>query len=114
MIRNILARVALVAMTSSALAHSKSEKTIPANAATVTEVEVIEMRFDKPMRVTAVVLNGPQGEVRLDRATGLDPVTEFRAFPPEGMPAGAYTLEWRGLSEDGHPMQGNFGFTVAD
>ena len=35
-------------------------------------------------------------------------------MPPADMPAGAYTVNWRGLSIDGHPMQGSFDFTVED
>lgn len=109
-----LAFVATLAMASAALAHSKAEDTTPANEAIVETVEVIEMRFDDPMRVTAIALTGPDGELEITRETGLDPVTEFRAMPPEELPAGAYRVDWRGLSSDGHPMQGSFDFTVAD
>ena len=77
-------------------------------------VEVIELRFDDPMRVTAITLTGPDGDVEIMHETRLDPVTEFRAMPPESMPAGAYSVDWRGLSADGHPMQGTFSSTVAD
>ena len=109
-----LAFVATLAMASVALAHSKAEDTTPANEATVETVEVIELRFDDPMRVTAITLTGPDGDLEITRETGIDPVTEFRAMPPEDMPAGEYTVDWRGLSSDGHPMQGSFDFTVAD
>jgi methionine-rich copper-binding protein CopC len=66
------------------------------------------------MRVTAISLTGPDGGLDVARETGLDPTTEFRAVPPADMPVGGYKVEWRGLSADGHPMQGTFGFTVAD
>ncbi|KQI69181.1 copper resistance protein [Loktanella sp. 3ANDIMAR09] len=98
----------------SVLAHSKAEDTTPAHETTVETVEVIELRFDDPMRITMISLTGPDGNVDITRETGLDPVTEFRAIPPETMPEGAYTVDWRGLSKDGHPMQGGFGFMVAD
>ncbi|APX12412.1 copper resistance CopC family protein [Tateyamaria omphalii] len=110
----ILALAAILATAAAALAHSKAEDTTPAKEATVETVEVIELRFDDPMRVTAISLTGPDGEMEITRETGLDPVTEFRAMPPEDMPGGAYTVDWRGLSSDGHPMQGSFDFTVAD
>ncbi|MCK0166703.1 copper resistance protein CopC [Jannaschia sp. S6380] len=109
-----LALVATLATATAALAHSKAEDTTPANEATVETVEVIELRFDDPMRVTAISLIGPDGEMEITRETGLDPVTEFRAIPLEAMPAGAYSVDWRGLSADGHPMQGAFAFTVSD
>ena len=44
----------------------------------------------------------------------MDAVTEFRALPPSDLPDGAYTVDWRGLSSDGHPMQGTFSFTIAN
>jgi len=28
------------------------------------------------------------------------------------VPNGEYKVDWRGLSEDGHPMKGTFSFTV--
>ncbi|GAA2007678.1 copper resistance CopC family protein [Brevibacterium samyangense] len=33
---------------------------------------------------------------------------------PEGIPAGEYTVTWRVVSEDGHPISGTFGFTLLD
>ena len=110
----ILALPALIATATAALAHSKAEETTPANGATVESVEAIELRFDDPMRVTAISLIGPDGELEVTREIGVDPVTAVRALPPENLPAGAYTVDWRGLSSDGHPMLGTFEFTVAD
>lgn len=112
--QRVFAILSLIATASGAWAHSKAEETTPASEATVASVEVIEMRFDDPMRVTAITLTGPDGEVDIERETGMDAVTEFRALPPADLPDGAYTVDWRGLSLDGHPMQGNFGFSVAD
>jgi len=77
-----LALLVLAATTTGALAHSKAEQTTPANEATIEEVEAIEMRFDDPMRVTAITLTGPDGDVSIERETGMDAVTEFRALPP--------------------------------
>ena len=107
-----LAAIMALGLATSALAHSKSEVTVPADGATVKAVEAIEMRFDKPMRVTAVKLLGDGGDVAIERETGMEPVTEFRAVPAGALAPGAYAVEWRGLSDDGHPMQGSFGFTV--
>lgn len=108
----IFAGLTLAMTATSALAHSKAEQTVPTDAAIVASVDAIEMRFDDPMRVTAVTLTGPDGDVEIERETGMDPVTLFRAMPPVDLPDGVYSVEWRGLSADGHPMQGRFGFTV--
>jgi methionine-rich copper-binding protein CopC len=110
----IFVAIAFAAVATTASSHSKSTGTTPENAAVVGAVEVIEIRFDHPMRVTAVSLTGPDGKVDLDRETGFDPVAKFRALPSERLPVGNYNVDWRGLAADGHPMQGTFSFTVAD
>lgn len=110
----ILVLAATLAMATAALAHSEADSTTPAEGASVQTVEVIAMRFDDPMRITAITLTGPEGEMAITRETGLEPVTEFRALPDGEITSGAYTVEWRGLAADGHPMQGSFAFTVAD
>ncbi len=96
-----------------AAAHSKSEATTPADGATVTDVPELTMRFDDPMRVISVTLTSPDGDVEIDRETGMDPATEFRAMPLEELAPGSYRFDWRGMASDGHPMQGSFSFTVA-
>ena len=109
----LAAAVLTAGLTSGALAHSKGEATVPADGATVDAVEAIEMRFDAPMRIISVTLSGEDDEVEIERETGTDPVTEFRAVPADALMEGEYEVEWRGLSADGHPMQGSFGFAVA-
>ena len=105
---------ASLALTAPALAHSKGEKTIPADGTTVEVVEEVVLRFDKPMRVTQVALSGEAGDIDLTSEMGTDAVTEYVATPEDAVAPGAYELEWRGLSADGHPMQGGFTFTVAE
>ncbi|WP_253276951.1 copper resistance CopC family protein [Ruegeria sp. 6PALISEP08] len=97
-----------------AAAHSKSEATTPADGATVTEVPELSMRFDDPMLIISVTLTSPDGDVEIDRETGMDPAIEFRAMPLEDLAPGSYRFDWRGMASDGHPMQGSFSFTVAE
>ncbi|WP_349829160.1 copper resistance CopC family protein [Brevibacterium litoralis] len=47
------------------------------------------------------------GEIKVDGAT-------LTSALPEGMPAGDYTVTWRVTSADGHPISGEFGFTLND
>lgn len=104
---------ALGLATDGALAHSKKETTTPTDGAVLkAPPEVIGMSFDRPMRVTLIRLTGPDGgEYDLERTDEMAPVTEFEATPAELDP-GAYTVEWRGLSDDGHPMEGSFSFEI--
>lgn len=75
---------------------------------------VIAMTFDQPMRLTLIRLVTSDGaEVELTRTDGMAPLTEFEAAPAE-MGPGAYTIEWRGLASDGHPMDGSFSFRIVE
>ena len=96
-----------------AAAHSRPETTAPADGEVVAAApEVIAISFDKPMRVTFIELTGAGGEaLTLERTDVMKPVTRFEATPP-ALPAGNYTVEWRGLSEDGHAMSGRFSFEI--
>ncbi|MBD3662580.1 copper resistance CopC family protein [Sulfitobacter aestuariivivens] len=114
MIKQTLLGLAVVVAPALAFAHSKSEATTPANGATVTEVPELSMRFDDPMRIISVTLTSPDGDVEIERETGMDPSTEFRALPLEELAPGSYRFDWRGMASDGHPMQGSFSFTVAE
>ena len=96
-----------------ALAHTDGE-TVPADGATVAPPERVTLRFDDPMRITAVTLTGEGGEVPLASGQGTDAVTEWAGAPEVTLAPGPYEVEWRGLSSDGHVMEGRFAFTVAE
>lgn len=57
-----------------------------------------------------IVVTGPDGEVPTSASVS---GTSVSAPLPDGLPGGAYTVAWRVVSVDGHPIQGSFGFTVA-
>ncbi len=112
MIRTIIVAIAATTIATSVWAHSKSEKTEPVDGSTVASVETIAIGFDKPMRVTAIKLTLDGAEAGIERETGLEPVKRFLARPADDLGPGTYKVEWRGLSADGHPMNGSFSFTV--
>ena len=117
--QRLAAIVAIVAfalsLAGAAAAHSRPETTAPADGEVVAAAPaVISISFDKPMRVTTIELTGGDGDsdtFALERTDGMAPVTRFEATPPP-LPAGHYTVTWRGLSEDGHAMSGRFSFEV--
>lgn len=98
-----------------AMAHSMKQGTRPAEGAVLTVAPAaIAMTFDMPMRVTMISLTDQAGEAYpLTRSDDMQAVTEFSAEPPS-LPIGTYTVDWRGLAEDGHPMQGSFSFEVTE
>ena len=102
-----------LSLAGAAAAHSRPETTAPADGEVVAAAPaVIAISFDKPMRVTTIELTGADGDAfALERTDGMAPVTDFEATPPP-LPAGHYTVRWRGLSEDGHAMSGRFSFEI--
>lgn len=101
------------ALAGAAAAHSRPETTAPADGEAVAEAPaVIAISFDEPMRVTRIELTNAGGDAfSLERTDAMAPMTRFEATPPP-LPAGRYTVTWRGLSADGHPMSGRFSFDV--
>ena len=114
MIRTAILALPLVLLTGVAAAHTKAEGTTPTDGTTVAEVEMLHIAFDAPIRVISTALTRDGTEVAIKRETGMEPVEAFHAVPAEALAPGAYRLDWRGMAEDGHPMQGGFGFTVAE
>jgi methionine-rich copper-binding protein CopC len=95
------------------VAHSTKQATVPADGAVLADSpETIEMQFDSPMRITVITITNADGDdFGLARDKSLAARETFTARP-ESLPAGTYEVEWRGLAEDGHAMQGGFSFTV--
>ena len=114
--RMFLGAVLALGMASQAtLAHSSKEATHPTDGAVLTtSPDKVGMTFDKPMRVTLISLTDQHGtRYDLTRTDNMQPVKAFDAAPP-ALPKGSYKVEWRGLAEDGHPMQGTFSFEVTE
>ena len=97
-----------------AFAHSKAEVTFPEDGAVLAaSPDVVSMSFDAPMRITVISLTSETGGTfDLGRSDGMQPVTDFQATTPL-LPNGRYTVDWRGLSPDGHAMKCRFSFEVA-
>jgi methionine-rich copper-binding protein CopC len=89
-------------------AHSKMSETTPANGAILTAApETVQFTFDKGMRLVLVVIDGaPATLPEQDDFAKSITVTA----PP--LSKGRHQVEWRGLSSDGHPVNGTFAFTV--
>ncbi|MEM8788764.1 MAG: copper resistance protein CopC [Pseudomonadota bacterium] len=105
--------LALLIFTAAAFAHSKKKTSEPADGAVLTAPpEVIRMGFDMPITITMfAVTDAAGGQMAVERMDGQQQVTTFEAVPA-AMGPGNYSVEWRGLSADGHPVQGGFTFEV--
>ncbi|MEN3794772.1 copper resistance protein CopC [Fulvimarina sp. MAC3] len=109
----ILATAIAAFVSGGVLAHSKEETTEPADRAEVEMVEEVVLEFDKPMRVTAISIDGGSGSIELSSEQGTEPTTRYVVKPQADLEPGSYKVEWRGLSSDGHPMKGDFAFDVS-
>lgn len=107
--------VSLTLAAGPAAAHSKEQATVPADGAVLaTSPETVTMNFDMPLRVTLIALRDDTGaDHAVTRTDNMQPVSDFRATLPT-LAAGRYTVEWRGLAADGHPMQGQFSFDITE
>ena len=98
-----------------ALAHSDVHHAEPADGAVLrSSPPAISLMFAMPVRVMTLKLLDEAGrEKKLaregDRAAA---VQEVRATVQETLPPGAYRVEWRGASADGHVGGGTLGFRI--
>ena len=95
--------------------HASVVDTQPEDGGTVTESpETIGIEFDGEMQLTEFQVTGPDGSVSLENGLEGESGKQFEIAPAESLPAGDYTVSWRGLAADGHAMSGSFRFTVED
>lgn len=94
-------------------AHTQLTSSIPKDRAVLTVVpKEIVLNFKKGIRLTKVAITrsgAKANKLKLDK-TKTSHTNYF--FALENMISGDYSVEWRGLSEDGHVMKGQFTFTV--
>ena len=98
-----------------AAAHTRLESSVPAAGSTArAPVTEVALRFTLPVSLLGdgVVIEGPGGVVPADVAPAEDGLV-LVATPAAALAAGAYTVTWTAAAQDGHPLEGTFGFTVA-
>lgn len=101
---------------SPALAHDGLVSARPApDAALGTAPSAVELGFTgEPLPLgTQVVVTGPDGAAV---SAGPAQIRDTAVVQPlrDALPAGAYRVEWRSTSSDGHPLSGAYAFTVAE
>ena len=108
-----LAGVAVMSLAAGAHAHTAIKQTTPANNAVLPESpRVIDITFEHRAQLTSVIVveaGHPQ------RKLGFEPIgssTEFRLREPKLEP-GRNEVHWKGLSEDGHVIEGTLVFVIA-
>jgi methionine-rich copper-binding protein CopC len=104
----------LVAMSAvPAAAHDQLLSTDPADGSTLDAAPTaVTLVFSEDVLdiSTTVVVTGPAGDMPVQVAVDGSTVT---ATLTGDQPDGAYTVTWRIVSSDGHPVQGAFGYALA-
>jgi methionine-rich copper-binding protein CopC len=111
----LLALAALLVAAPHASAHNTLVGTDPEDGATVaTPPTHITLTFDQPAQAlgTEIVVLGPDGATVSTGTAELVDTTVAQALTAD-LPAGAYTVQWRVTSADGHPLSGELAFTAA-
>jgi methionine-rich copper-binding protein CopC len=97
-----------------ASAHNILLSTDPANGSQVATLPAgVTLTFNEPALAIGSVMRvvGPGGDVAAGPPVLVDRTVKEAIRP--GSPAGAYTVQWRVTSLDGHPISGQFSFTAA-
>ena len=104
--------ISLVLLPSSAAAHSNPVGTIPEHGATLETMPAeASLNFNEAPKTASAVLARPNS--RNDKlATRIDGST-IRVRLPADCPRGTYTLSYRVVSADGHPVSGSVRFLVS-
>jgi methionine-rich copper-binding protein CopC len=92
-------------------AHTTLTSSSPAKGSTVTSPAQIRLTFADTVRFTGVVVQDAHGgHHESGKSQAVDNhVTEAVAGP---LAAGVYTVGWRVVAPDGHPVTGEYKFTV--
>jgi methionine-rich copper-binding protein CopC len=99
-----------------AQAHDKLVSTQPAGDSSITTgPPEIRLTFDKPVQTgfTEVEVTGPGSTYWAAGPPSVNGDTVTAPLRPLG-PAGRYTIQYRIVSADGHPVSGQAGFTLAE
>lgn len=110
-----LAVTALLAVPSPALAHDSFTGSTPENGATTAEApQEVQLGFSaEPQDVGLEIrVSGPDGTDVTDGGPEIAGRTVTQALSEEASAAGEYSVVWRVVSSDGHPIEGAYDYTV--
>ena len=112
-VKILLVVIWAIGLSSDAFAHSKVNFTSPEDGAVLKQVPAsLQMQFGNKISLTKIriyIEDQNPIDLGLDHSKGFE---DRFSFPLSTEMDGKYRVEWRGLSIDGHVMQGEFTFTV--
>jgi methionine-rich copper-binding protein CopC len=101
-----------ILMPSMALAHTGLEQSTPKDGETVKKVKEITLQFEsKVEKRSSFSLTNETGElVPVDQIQINDKVMSGKVT--NTIPNGSYTVDWKIIGTDGHPIEGKYSFVV--
>jgi methionine-rich copper-binding protein CopC len=100
------------ALAAPALAHTSLKSSDPKRNARVEKLDEITLEFTESVRLPVVLVRSSGGERYEKGKPSVDGPTVTQDVA-DSLPPGAYTVAWRVVSADGHPVEGEIPFTVA-
>jgi len=104
------------AATAESVLHLKLDKSTPAADQVVSEVPtkiVLDFSLAPELAVSRIAVAGAGGKVEMGEVKrSAEDDTILWASVEEPLADGAYTVNWTTSSGDGHPVRGEFSFTV--
>lgn len=80
-----------------------------ANSTVAGPVEELVLRFSRPVRLSEVIVDGPQGAMPMKITAAGE--TGHYSLPLAGLEPGSYKVRWKAISQD-RAYEGAFSFTV--
>jgi putative copper export protein/methionine-rich copper-binding protein CopC len=112
----LAAALACVLAPSAAAAHTRIERTAPADGDTARDaVREVRIRFSQGVESELTTLTLLRGGVQLATGGAVLPESSRREYVlalSDALPSGAYEVRWRTVGGDGHVLQGTFRFVV--
>ena len=104
--------LAVAAISTQAIAHTRLASSVPADAAEVTTAKELVLDFSADVRLTSVVLQTSGGEEMPLGEIPAGVAKNFTIALTEALATGEYVVAWRSVGADAHVVSGEFRFTV--
>ncbi|MEV4460804.1 copper resistance CopC family protein [Microbispora sp. NPDC049633] len=96
-----------------AQAHTSLKSSDPQKNAQVKTLQKVTLEFADSVQFPVVVVRGEDGK-RYENGSPAVEGPKVTQAVTEPVPPGRYTIAWRVVSPDGHPLEGEIPFTVID